>query len=102
MSVEHLKEWKTVIDAPIAIVDFNAAWCGPCRVLKPVFETLAGQYKGKAAFIEVNVDDHQAVSEEQEIVSIPAINVYKFGKKVDGMVGANGDQLKKMVEKACA
>ena len=93
--------WKDIADADVAVVDFNAEWCGPCKRLAPVFEELAVAHHGKAKFFSVNVDDHPSIAEQENISGIPAIHVYKKGQRGPVMVGANPDNLKKLVADAC-
>lgn len=70
------------------LVDFWAAWCGPCRMVGPVVEEIAGEYDGQAVVGKVDVDANQALSIEYGIRSIPALLVFKGGKVVDTVIGA--------------
>jgi thioredoxin 1 len=70
------------------MVDFWAPWCGPCRMVSPVIEKLAGKYSGKVKVVKVNVDDNQALAMKYNIMSIPTIMVFKNGKAVDQAIGA--------------
>ena len=74
-------------DAPV-IVDFWAPWCGPCRMVSPVIEQLAGELAGKVVFGKVNVDENPRIANTFGIRSIPTIAIFKNGKNVDGFVGA--------------
>ena len=72
----------------VALVDFWAEWCGPCRMIGPIVEELSGEYEGKALISKCNVDDHGDVASQFGIRSIPTILFFKNGELVDRVVGA--------------
>ena len=72
----------------LALVDFWAAWCGPCRLVAPIVEELATAYDGQIKVGKVDVDLNQKVASKFNIRSIPSILFFKDGKVVDTIVGA--------------
>jgi thioredoxin 1 len=70
------------------LVDFWAPWCGPCRMVGPVVDELAGEMAGKVKFTKLNVDDNQASAAQYGIMSIPALLIFKNGQVVQQHVGA--------------
>jgi thioredoxin 1 len=72
----------------LSIVDFWAAWCGPCRMVAPVMEQLARDFDGKLKVAKLDVDTNQQVATKYNIRSIPSILFFKDGRHVDTVVGA--------------
>ena len=79
---------ESVHKYPLLIVDFWAAWCGPCRMVSPVIDQLSSELAGKAVFGKINVDDNTNTSNALGIQSIPTIVVFKNGQAVDRIIGA--------------
>lgn len=71
----------------VTLVDFWAAWCGPCRMIAPVIDELAEEYDGKATIGKVNVDENPNVSAQFGVRSIPTLLFIKNGEVVDKQVG---------------
>ncbi|MBV9178453.1 MAG: thioredoxin [Nitrososphaeraceae archaeon] len=72
---------------PLLVVDFWAPWCGPCRMVSPVIEQLAGEYAGKVVFGKLNVDENPRIASAFGIQSIPTIAIFKNGRNIDGFIG---------------
>ncbi|HUE95054.1 MAG TPA: thioredoxin [Longimicrobiaceae bacterium] len=72
----------------LAMVDFWAAWCGPCRMVAPIVEQLASEYQGKVTVGKLDVDSNQRTATRFNVRSIPSILFFKDGKLVDTIVGA--------------
>ena len=70
------------------VVDFWAEWCGPCKMIGPVVEELAGDYEGKAVVAKLNVDENPQVTARFGVRNIPTLLVFKNGQVVDKQVGA--------------
>jgi thioredoxin 1 len=70
------------------LVDFWAAWCGPCKMIAPIVEELATEYDGKLKIGKVDVDNNQKIAMQYGIRSIPTLLVFKGGKVVEQIVGA--------------
>ena len=73
---------------PILILDCWAEWCGPCRMIGPIIEELAGEMKGKVVFGKLNVDENMQTANKYRISAIPTLMVFKNGKLIDKLVGA--------------
>ncbi len=74
-------------DKPV-IVDFWAEWCGPCRMVAPVLEEIAGAHRDKVTIAKIDVDANPQVSQDYKILSIPTLLVFQGGKPVKQIIGA--------------
>ena len=73
---------------PLFILDCWAEWCGPCRMIGPIIEQLAGEMKGRAVFGKLNVDENMQTANKYRISAIPTLMIFKDGKLADKIVGA--------------
>ena len=81
-------EFDTLMEeTPLAMVDFWASWCGPCKMLAPVIEDLAAHYDGKALVAKVNVDEEPDLARRFGVMSIPTVIFLKNGREFDRKVG---------------
>ncbi|BCJ96924.1 thioredoxin-2 [Anaerocolumna cellulosilytica] len=74
-------------DIPV-LIDFYADWCGPCKMMAPVIEELAGEYEGTVKIGKLNVDEAPGISSQYRVMSIPTLLFVKNGEVVDTVVGA--------------
>ena len=69
------------------IIDFWASWCGPCKMLAPIFEDVSKDYAGKLRFAKISTEDYPQIAEQHDITGIPCLIVFKNGKEVDRIIG---------------
>ncbi len=73
-------------DIPV-LVDFGAAWCGPCQKIAPIVEELADEYNGRAKVATVDVDNNRELAGQHGIMSVPTIMIFKGGQKIKQWIG---------------
>jgi len=96
LTKDNFQEEVLNSDLPV-IVDFWAAWCGPCRAIASTIEALAEEYKGKVKVCKLNIDEHNELASQYHVMSIPTILFFKDGKVDKQHVGLISKD--KMIEK---
>ena len=96
MAIKHFKTAEfdaAVAAAPLAMVDFWADWCGPCKMLSPVVESIGSQYEGKVLVGKVNVDEEPELARRFGVMNIPTVVFLKNGQEIDRKVGVMPPQV---------
>ncbi len=89
----------TVVNDAVAVVDFSATWCGPCRMLAPVLEEISDELEGKANFYNVDVDESGELAAGFGISSVPTVLILKNGRVADHSIGFRpGPAMKSWIE----
>lgn len=85
------ENFEESVKSGVTLIDFYAEWCGPCRMLSPVIEELAGE-ETNVQFMKVDVDTAQKLATNHQITSVPTLVLYKDGKEVDRILGLRDKQ----------
>ena len=93
-------EQEVMNSGGLTLVDFWADWCGPCRLVAPIIEQLADEYRDRLAVGKVNVDSEGELATRFKIMSIPTIMLFKDGKMTERLIGARSkEELKSVIDK---
>lgn len=83
------------------LVDFWATWCGPCKMIAPIVEEIAGEYEGKLRVMKLDVDENSGIAVRYSIMSIPTLGIFRSGELVERIVGyMPKEALKKRIDAA--
>lgn len=91
LDVANFEQEVLKSDVPV-LVDFWAAWCGPCKAIGPVVEELASAYEGKLKVGKVNVDENKQLASKYGVMGIPTLAIFKSGAEAQRSVGFQGKQ----------
>ncbi len=80
-------DMSAAMAAPVALIDFSAVWCGPCKMVSPVIDSLSEKFAGKVEFFNADVDDNMGLAAKYGIQNIPSLMLLKNGEAVDMKVG---------------
>ena len=71
----------------IAVVDFFATWCGPCKMLAPVFQEVGNEFEGKAKFYKIDIDESLDIARQFSVSTVPTVIIFRNGQDVERLVG---------------
>lgn len=92
--------FRSEISKGIVVVDFFATWCGPCKMLAPIFEELSKEMKGKVKFVKVDLDKSMDIARRYNITSVPTVMIFRNGREAERMIGFSPKNIiKSKVEK---
>lgn len=94
------QNFVAMIDHKLALVDFYADWCGPCRMLSPIIESLADKHHGKITFVKVDTEQCQKTASDHSISSLPTLLIFKEGKEIDRLIGLRDEETLESLLKA--
>jgi thioredoxin 1 len=100
MLIQSASQFKKVLKDNVGVIcDFTASWCGPCKMISPVFEEFSKKYKS-LAFIKVDVDQLQEIASQYRVQAMPTFKVFVQEKEIEEMKGADKNGLEEMIKRA--
>jgi thioredoxin 1 len=100
---EQTFEGEVLKSAVPVLVDFWATWCGPCKMIAPIVEDLAGEYQGQLKVFKLDVDENGGIAAKYSVMSIPTLGIFNKGVLIERIVGyMPKEQLKKRIDAALA
>ena len=94
----HLHFNSSQESSKLTVIDFSATWCGPCKVMEPIYNDMAARFSD-VDFVKIDVDELSDVAQEFGVQAMPTFVLTKKGKEVDRVVGAKKDELERKVQK---
>ncbi len=93
MAVEHLSEsnFESAVAQGVTLVDFFATWCGPCKMLSPIVEEIAGEADGFKVY-KVDIDECEDLAMDFSIMSVPTVMIFKDGDEADRIIGVRSKE----------
>lgn len=107
MPVKHINSYNELMtliksEQKAIIVKFSASWCGPCKMITPIFKKYAdSEYGNKIVFVEVDVDEAPKIAEEFKVTSMPTFKAIRVRKIINEFKGASKEDLQRMVSMCC-
>ncbi|WP_306601834.1 thioredoxin [Geothrix sp. 21YS21S-2] len=92
--------FQAAIAQGVTLVDFWAPWCGPCKALSPVLEKVAADLEGRARIVKMDIDANPDTAASLGIMSIPALVLFKDGKRIDQRGSQSAAQIRALIESA--
>lgn len=83
----NTNDFESELENGVVVVDFFATWCGPCKMLAPVFEELSNEMNESAKFVKVDIDQSMEIARKFMVSTVPTMMIFKDGKQVDTMIG---------------
>ena len=91
VSEETYEQEVLKTDIPV-LIDFSAEWCGTCKMLAPIFDSLSNKYNGNVKFIKLDIDSNRTISSKLGIMGVPTIILFKNGKELERIVGLQPEE----------